>query len=218
MIYSPQPADAWLARPSSPRFPHSATTRDWCSPVSSSSRSGPTAPTGTTTSPMRCGAARPGSCASGPGRTRRRPGQGLLQCEEPRRLGTAPQRTLHCHQPRAAAAELASALRRCAGAPGRERPAAGQDGLQAAAPDRPGHVSVAQMHRRTRHTCTWHRRCKCRPQQSRAGLPAVFTARPRLGRWRRVLGLSGLQSEAPTHVVHSLTAPRTKQSSGQRGS
>jgi len=65
--------------------------------------------------------------------------------------------------------------------------------------------------------CTCHRRCKCRYHQSRAGLPAVLTAGPRPGRWRMVFGLSGLQSEAPRHVVHSLTAPRTKQSGGQRG-
>ena len=66
-------------------------------------------------------------------------------------------------------------------------------------------TSLAQMHRRTGN----------RHHQGRAGLPPVLATGSRPGRLRMVLGLFGLQSEAPTHVVLGLTAPKACQTGVQ---
>ena len=83
------------------------------------------------------------------------------------RLGRASHRALHRHGPRTASPELARAFCRRTRTASRGCQSAGQDGLQAAHRDRPGHLSLAQMHRRTGD----------RHHQSRAGLPPVLAAR-----------------------------------------
>ena len=117
-------------------------------------------------------------------------GQRLLEREEHRGFGRAAHRALHRHGPRAASPELARALCRRTRAACGGCQSAGQDGLQAAHRDRPGHLSLAQMHRRTGD----------RHHQSRARLPPVLAARPRRRRRRMGLGLFGLQPEAHAHV------------------
>ena len=114
-------------------------------------------------------------------------------------------RALHRHGPRTAPPELARALCRRTRTASGGCQSANQDGLQAAHRDRPGHLSLAQMHRRTGH----------RHHQGRAGLPPVLATGSRPGRLRMVLGLFGLQSEAPTYVVLGLTAPKACQTGVQ---